>query len=148
MKNSEAKKAIETLSSKYSIDMKDTYFNVNYNREDNEVAYVDPDYRYVVNTRNRKEFSKLPFSNKLYMTLSELAMTPLDERVEEKKYQVKAFGNYLNINVGNNRPSINTSYESSAMHTEFTLKEIEQLKQREDIPLDWKKVTLEEANED
>lgn len=142
MKYSEAEKQIETLSSKYDVNVdSQMYFEVCF--KGYSVAIINK--RYELHLWNYRFFSKLPFSNKLYMILSELAMTPLNERVEEKRYLVKAFGNYLNINVGNNRPHINTSYESSAMHTKFTDKEIEQLKQRDDIPLDWNKVTLEEA---
>lgn len=145
MKYSEAEEQIKTLSKKYSIDMDEFsgYFNINYKGK--EVAFVSSDGEYSVGVWDSKYFHKLPFSNKLYMILAELAITQLDERKDEKKYLVKAFGNYLNINVGNNRPHINTSYESSAMHTKFTIKEIEQLKLRDDIPLDWNKVELEEV---
>lgn len=145
MKYTDAKKEIEALSSKYSAykDKDTEFFNVYY--KNREVAYVRTNKRYSVTVWFEKYFPKLPFSNKLYMILSELTMTPIDERVEEKKYLVKAFGNYLNIRAIDNYPSINTSYENSAIHTKFTLKEIEQLKQCDDIPLDWNKVKLEEA---
>lgn len=144
MKYSEAKKAIEALSDKYNINMADGSFNVLYNGK-TDFIFVSGYYEYMLYVENNRSFSKLPFSNKLYMILAELAITPLDERAEEKKYYVKAFQAYLNIRVIDNRPSINTSYENCAIHTKFTQKEIEQLKQREDIPLDWNKVTFEEA---
>lgn len=145
MKYTDAKKQIEALSSKYNAykDEYTEYFNVYYKNE--EVAYVKTNERYSVTVWFEKYFKKLPFSNNLYMILSELAMTPLDERAEEKKYYVKVFQAYLNIRVIDNRPSINTSYENYAIHTKFTEKEIEQLKQRDDIPLDWNKVKLEET---
>ena len=146
MKYSEAKKAIEALSSKYDISMRGGDFDVAYNGR-THVIYVSGDYEYGIYVGYPEMFSVIPSSNKLYMILAELAMTPPDERVDDKKYLVKAFGNYLNIRVHDNRPSINTSYESSEMRTEFTLKEIEQLKQREDIPLDWDKVELEEEHD-
>jgi len=38
--------------------------------------------------------------------------------------------------------------EFNGIKTKFTDKEIEQLKQRDDVPLDWNKVKLEETNED
>lgn len=142
MKYSEAEKQIKALSSKYNFNMADGDFVVNY--KNMLVAWVKNNKRYLL-YNNENCFKKIPFSNKLYMILAELAMTPIDERVEENKYLVKAFGNYLNINVGNNRPHIYTSYGSSAMHTKFTIKEIEKLKQRDDIPLDWNKVKLEEV---
>lgn len=144
MKYSEAKKAIESLSSKYDVKMDDGDFNVAYNRKKYAI-YVSGYYEYGLHVEDNITFSKFPFINKIYMILAELAATPLDEREEEKKYYVKAFQSYLNIRIIDNRPSINTSYENYAIHTKFTLKEIEQLKQRNDIPLDWNKVKLEEA---
>jgi len=145
MKYSEAKKQIKALSSKYNVNMAGGYFFVNY--KNTLVAWVKNNKRYsLYNDENL--FKKLPFSNKLYMILSELAITPLDERVEEKRYYVKIFdgkAGYLNINIIDGRMTTNSMYEDDAFKTKFTNKAIEQLKQREDIPLDWEKVTLEEA---
>jgi len=150
MKYSEAKKQIEQLSSKYSIDMDkfSRYFNINYKGV--EIAFVNSDSEYGVGVWNSKIFYKLPFSNKLYMILSELAVTPLDERAEEKKYYVKigdSIYSYLNINTITNKMlmMVGSTCETNFIKTEFTNKEIEQLKQREDIPLDWEKVHFEGA---
>jgi len=142
MKYSEAKKQIESLSSKYSAykDKYTNFFNVNY--ENAEVAYTRSDKRYSFNFWSENNFQKLPFSNKLYMILSELAMTPLDERIDEKKYLVKAFGTYLNIETNNNHPSMNTRDDCLEFKTNFTADEIEELKKRKDVPLDWNKVNI------
>ncbi|AUV59756.1 hypothetical protein [Lactobacillus phage Bassarid] len=141
MKYSEAKKQIEALSSKYSAykDKDTEFFNVYY--KNGEVAYVRTNERYSVTVWFEKYFKKLPYSNKLYMILSELAMTPLEERKEDKKYQVKAFGGVLNINIFGAAMFL----PEDKLKTKFTYKEIEQLKKREDIPLDWDKVELEEV---
>ena len=150
MKYSEAKKEIETLSSKYSA-YKDTYtnfFNVYY--KNGEVAYVRTNERYSVTVWFEKYFPKLPFSNKLYMILSELAMTPLDKRVEEKKYYVKVFSGelgYLNIDISNGNVTTGSVDETQCFKTKFTDKAIEQLKKRDDIPLDWNKVKFEKADD-
>lgn len=146
MKYSEANKAIEALSSKYSAykDKDTEFFNVYYEKD--EVAYVQPNKRYSVTVWFEKYFSKLPFSNKLYIILAELAMTPLDERAEDKKYFIHVFKDcdgYLNFYGG--KPEINDTYDGGKYKTKFTDKEIEQLKKCDDIPLDWNKVTLEEA---
>lgn len=148
MKYSEAKKAIEALSSKYSIntDKLSVYFNINYKGV--EIAFVNSDIEYNIGIGNPKNFYKLPFSNKLYMILSELAMTPLDERVEEKKYYVKIFDGglgYLNIDISTGNMTAGSVRETDFFKTKFTNKAIEQLKQRDDVSLDWNKVTLEEA---
>jgi len=147
MKYSEAKKQIKALSSKYDIDMDDEDFNFLYNGKAYAV-YVSYDYEYGLHVGNILPFSKLPFSNKLYRILAELASTPLDEREEEKKQYVhvlKGRNGYLNINISTGKMSLDDVLEISNIKTKFTDKEIEQLKQRDDIPLDWKKVTLEDA---
>lgn len=150
MKYSEAKKQIEALSSKYSIDMDkfSGYFNINYKGV--EIAFVSSDSEYGVGVWDSKIFYKLPFSNKLYMILSELAITPLDKRAEAKKYYVKIFNGelgYLNINISTCELTAGSVLETESIRSKFTSKAIEQLKQREDIPLDWDKVELEEEHD-
>lgn len=152
MKYSEAKKQIEALSSKYSAykDKYTNFFNVNYKNA--EVAYTRSDKRYSFNFWSENNFQKLPFSNKLYMILSELAMTPLDERIDEKKYHVRICDGllgYLNIDTTADKMRVYDIYETydsygnCLMKTKFTDKDIEELKRRDDIPLDWKKVKME-----
>lgn len=85
------------------------------------------------------------------MILAELAMTPLDERVEEKRYYVKIYDSklgYLNINKFTDKMVVKNVFGGKKYKTKFTDKEIEQLKQRDDVPLDWNKVKWEETNED
>lgn len=149
MKYSEAKKQIKALSSKYNINMADGDFNVAYNGITHGI-YVSDDYGYGLHVENKRTFSKLPFSSKLYMIMAELASTPLDERVEEKRHYVKVFDNefgYLNIDISTGKMNVSGRFVGYGYKTEFTDKEIEELKQRNDIPLDWKKVELEEADE-
>jgi len=82
MKYSEAEKQIKALSNKYYISMCDGDFVVNY--KNTLVAWVKNNERYLF-YNDESCFKKIPFSNKLYMILSELAITPLDEREEENK---------------------------------------------------------------
>lgn len=73
----------------------------------------------------------------------------LDERVEEKKYYVKIFDGglgYLNIDISTGNMTAGSVRETDFLKTKFTNKAIEQLKQRDDIPLYWDKVRFEEAN--
>jgi len=145
MKYIEAEKQIKALSSKYYISMVDGDFIVNY--KNMLVAWVKNNKRYLL-YNDEDHFKKIPFSNKLYMILSELAITPLDERVEVKKYYVKVYDSalgYLNINTFTGKMSMNDVSEGAGYKTKFTDKEIEQLKKRDDIPLDWNKVNLKEA---
>ena len=147
MKYSEAEKRIKALSSKYDIDMGYGNFNVMYNGKTHGI-YVNGSYEYGIRVGTDDIFSSMPFRNKLYMILAELASTPLDERVEEKKHYVKIFdgySGYLNIDNFTGKMSAANMSEDNRYKTKFTDKEIEQLKQRDDIPLDWNKVTFEEA---
>ncbi|WPC19451.1 hypothetical protein N6G95_09570 [Pediococcus inopinatus] len=127
MKYSEAKKQIKTLSSKYDIDIKGgNFFNVNY--KGSEAAYISIKKPYYVNVWYEDRFKQLPFSNKLYMILAKLAVTPLDERVEEKKHYVKVFDNefgYLNINISTGRLTAGSMCETEFLKTKFTNKAIE-----------------------
>ncbi|AAP74506.1 hypothetical protein phiJL1_ORF93 [Lactobacillus phage phiJL-1] len=86
MKYSEAEKQIKALSSKYNVNMADSDFIVNY--KNMLVAWVKNNKRYLL-YNDENHFKKIPFSNKLYMILAELAITQLDERVEkENKYYI------------------------------------------------------------
>ena len=123
---SEAEKQIKGLSSKYSINMADGDFNVLYNGETDSV-YVSNDYEYILYVENTGTFSKLPFSDDLYMILAELAVTPLDEREEEKKYYVKIFDNefgYLNIDISTGDIMAGSMDETGFFKTKFTNKAI------------------------
>jgi len=68
--------------------------------------------------------------------------------VEVKKHYVNIFGGilgYLNIDNSTGKMIVSGRSESYSYKTKFTDEDIEQLKQRDDIPLDWSKVTLEDA---
>ncbi|KZU49226.1 Phage protein [Lactiplantibacillus plantarum] len=83
------------------------------------------------------------------MILAELAVTPLDERAEEKKHYVKIFDGglgYLNIDISTGNMTAGSVRETEFLKTKFTNEAIEQLKQRDDVPLNWDEVTFEEAN--
>lgn len=70
---------------------------------------------------------------------------------KEPKYLVKicdGYSGYLNIDNFTGKMSVANMSEDNRFKTKFTDKEIEQLKQRDDIPLDWNKVTFEEVEDD
>ena len=77
-----------------------------------------------------------------------LAVTPPEDRKEEKKQYVKIYDSivgYLNIDILNHKMSIDSRTNIDTMKTKFTNKDIEELKKRDDIPLDWNKVHFEDA---
>jgi len=88
----------------------------------------------------------------LFSLAVEYAKTPISKR--SAKYHVGIIG--LSLSTGEKLylsfNPINGNYFISNLNghfkNKFTSKAIEQLKQREDIPLDWNKVKLEETNED
>jgi len=142
---SEAEKQIKALSSKYDVDMVGENFTITYKNV--LVAWVRNNKRYLF-YNDETIFNKIPFSNNLYMILAELASTPPAERLEEKKCYVKVFDNefgYLNIDISTGGMIVSGMFAGYGYKTEFTDKEIKELKQRGDIPLDWNKVILEET---
>ena len=146
MKYSQAEKKIKDVSSKYKVDMDDGEFYVSYNGVQFG-ACVSKNNQYSMNV-GCPESMEMPKFDKVYEIVTELAMTPLDERVEEKKYYIKIFDGshgFLNFNTINNRFNISDEVEFSDCQTKFTDKEIEELKQRDDIPIDWEKVHFKDA---
>ena len=97
---------------------------------------------------NIEDYDRL-LNNKMFQLIAEYCTTPLDMREEAKKHYVKIcdeFLGYLNIDTFLDKMSVGAVCESGSIKTKFTDKEIEQLKKREDIPLDWSKVKLEDAD--
>jgi len=79
--------------------------------------------------------------------LIEYAETPLDERETEKKYYVKVFNNFEGfLYVYADCVMLSARVDDS--RGQFTQKDIDELKQRYDIPLDWDKVKLIEVEDD
>lgn len=90
MKYLEATELIKNLSKKYSVIMED-HFTAFYKEEDHFTVFykdypiaaigcVDSSRYQVVLYVDNSYFGKLPFSNKLYMILSELSVTPCANR--------------------------------------------------------------------
>lgn len=150
MKYSEAGDKIEALSDDFSVELNDTNdFYVVYQGH-HKVAYVNGTVEFGVHADFFTSFLEVPKNDEVFKILVELAVTPLDERVEEKKYYVKIFDGrygYLNINIWNGMITLDDERETEYVKTKFTDKEIEQLNKRDDVPLDWNKVKLEETNE-
>lgn len=148
MKYTEAEKRIKELSNKYDIDMSDGDFNLVYNGNTQDI-YVCNSYRYEISICDSYgTISRMPFSDKLYAILTELAMTPLNERVDKKKQYVKIFDGplgFLNLDTVTNFVSVLDSEEIDPVKTKFTDNEIENLKKRDDVAIDWDKVKFEDA---
>lgn len=100
MKYSEATKAIQGLSKKYSINNDDKcYFEIIYKSK--SIAWVNKQEQFNFDLERANvidlEFDRLPYIHKLWMILAELSMTPLDKRKNEHKWNV-IIGNNDNYN--------------------------------------------------
>lgn len=94
-----------------------------------------------------------------YVTHDELVeiMGQQGHQESEKKYAIKVFsGNYrdhflakyLALKRETGTPLISTNDDDSRWQAHFTEKEIEELKKRDDIAIDWDKVELEEMDDE
>ena len=83
MKYDEAAKLIKGLSKKYSINNNGKrYFELIYKSK--PIVWLDKQEQFNFRRTTTMFFEALPYSHKLWMILSELAMTPLNEREEHK----------------------------------------------------------------
>jgi len=99
MKYSEATKAIQGLSKKYSINNDDkSIFELSYKSK--PIAWVDKQEQFNFGRLSTLApgFNELPYGHKLWMILAELAMTPLNKRDEHK----------WNVIVGNDNSGVNS----------------------------------------
>ena len=71
---------------------------------------------------------------------------------ENKKYTIKVLGDndkaFLNLKTFDYSVTFNDDWDTPSMKTHFTKQEIEQLKQRNDIAIDWDKAIIEEVPAD
>ena len=111
---------------------------------DNLLAVVSSDQAGKVNI---EDYDRL-LDNNMFQLIAEYCTTPLDMREEEKKRYIRIYDSvigYLNIDALINKMSVNNQIEADGVKTKFTDKDIEDLKKRNDIPLDWNKVEFEDA---
>lgn len=89
-----------------------------------------------------------PSREYLSAMIEKLLHTPVDERFAEKKYTVQVFHyseGYLNIDKNDGEPFISTPVDDDNYEAHFTQYEIDVLKQRDDIAIDWNKAKIEET---
>ena len=89
------------------------------------------------------DFYQYAFDN----LVSDFALTPLSEREDDKKYYVKVFNSFEGfLYVYEDCVMLSARVDDS--RGQFTQKDIDELKQRYDIPLDWDKVKLIEVEDE
>lgn len=91
--------------------------------------------------------------DKLFELMVEYVKTPLDERKEEKKFYLRhrwfnskpIYKNYLNYWIGTNEYWLDYKNETAEVKTQFTEKEIENIKNYNNTDLkDFKKIEVKE----
>lgn len=120
--------------------------------ENNQVAYVCWYRRFYVGITYK--FCDLPkeLQEKLFNLLVEYARTPLDERETQQKFYLKfsplgdeGCFNYLNYNSSLNCIRLNDCYQTPMCKTQFTQKEIDDIKEKFKVTLsDFKQIPVEE----
>lgn len=94
-----------------------------------------------------------PFSmRELLNSIAELENTPVKERFHEKKYTIQVIANYdsayLNCHKEDNSMTFYDDIETDHVKTRFTQAEIDELKQRPDLAIDWDKAIIKEVKDD
>ena len=135
MKYSEAIKLIKELSNKYSIyNNYKSVFELSY--EYKSVAWVDKQEQFNFGRVNiaASGFNKLPYSHKLWMILSELTLTPLDERDDQPEFRLRLLSGesnrktYLNQNRTNASIFIDDDENNEYKQTIFTESEYNRIR--------------------
>ena len=78
--------------------------------------------------------------------------TPVKDRFPEKKYTIQVIANYdsayLNCRKEDNSMTFCDDIETDHVKTRFTQAEIDELKQRDDLAIDWNKAIIKEVKDD
>jgi len=151
MKYSEAGDKIEALSDDLGVELNDNNdFYVVYQGH-HKVAYVNGTVEFGVHADYYTSFLEVPKNEEVFKILVELASTPLEERVEKKRHYVKIFDGplgFLNVDTVTGRMSVYDEDEIGTTRTKFTDRELEELKTRDYVAIDWNKARIWDVGED
>jgi len=154
MKTSEFKKQVEELGLSWeTVGDSLIIFRGSFSTSNNIVANINTKYSFVLSTE-WVGFDRLSDDNqKQLLNVSfDYAQTPIEERKEEKKYNVHVnpneFKGYLIVNLTKDKWMLSDKYNNEYWQAMFTQSEIDDLELRDDVPLDWDKVKLIEVDDD
>lgn len=83
--------------------------------------------------------------------INQFVNTPVEERFSAEKYTVEVFKTdygILNIDVKRDSPFLGNSLDNEFYKSHFTKLEIEKLKRRDDIAIDWDKAIIKPVEDD
>ena len=113
-----------------------------------------PDHPAVIVNKQYDKLDGMPLFclRDLLNLIAELEKTPVNERFPEKKYTIQVTANsddaYLNYHERSNHINFCDDIETDHVKTRFTQTEIDELKQRPDLAIDWDKAIIKEAKND
>lgn len=119
------------------------------------VAVVERNEMYKINTDENVTFNKVAANKrkKLFDLLFDYASTPLKDREEEQRFYLKTkikagdFRRYLNFSKRYNRIEIGSIDNTGEYQTQFTQKEIDDIKKRFGLTLsDFEQIPVEEVD--
>lgn len=118
------------------------------------VAVVERNEMYKINTDDNVAFNKVATNKrkKLFDLLFDYASTPLEEREEKERFFLKfaplgdeGCFNYLNYNSSLNCIRLNDCYQTPMCKTQFTQKEIDEIKEKFNVTLsDFEQIPVED----
>lgn len=118
------------------------------------VAVVERNEMYKINTDDNVAFNKVATNKrkKLFDLLFDYTSTPLEEREEKERFFLKfaPLGdggclNYLNYNSSLNCIGLNDCYQTPMCKTQFTQKEIDEIKEKFNVTLsDFEQIPVED----
>ena len=120
-----------------------------------QVSYVRINERFYVGMIDGFENLPEELQAKLYYLMDEYARTPLDERETQQKFYLKfaplgdeGCFNYLNYNSSLNCIRLNDRYQTPMCKTQFTQKEIDDIKEKFKVTLsDFEQIPIAEDEE-
>lgn len=148
MKTNEFIKKVKELG----YEIKRSGYNIEIMFNDFIVAGVYTDQMHVMTFYSHEKLL-LRNADKLFHLLVEYAKTPVEDREEEKKFYLRhrwfkpspIYKNYLNYWIGHDEYWLDYKNESKEIQTQFTLKEIDEIKEKFNTDLaDFKEVEVKE----
>ena len=148
MKTNEFIKRVEELG--YDIKLRNDYIQIIRDEFVAVVVYINVMYSITFHQIIKNSWNN---GDKLFDLIVEYAKTPVDEREEEKKFYLRhrwfkpspLCKNYLNYWIGNEEYWLEYKNESEDVKTKFTLKEINEIKEKFNTDLkDFEIIEVEE----
>ncbi|MBU5669595.1 hypothetical protein KQI68_07050 [Peptoniphilus sp. MSJ-1] len=137
----------------YTVKIDDDFIEVYDSEECKYYFSVDTREEFLVDTYNN-DFTELPVEDReiLFGLIYKYTTTPVGEREEEKKYYLRhrwlcdyVDNSFRYLNKSNDAYSINDDFEIGRAKTQFTQKEIDEIKQKFDTDLkDFEIIEVEE----